>query len=761
MPSIAVVVATHNRPELLASRALASIARQTRPPDYLIVVDDSEEEARGRNAAVVAGFNVGDVKTRYMENRRTPGASGAWNTALAHLQTTDPATFVAILDDDDAWEPSYLERCEKAVSERGLDMAAAGLLYHESGAPDGRPLAPPNHLDANELLVRNTHIQGSNLFVRLRALLEAGGFDEALVSATDRDICIRLADLGTVRYGALGEYLVHHYADADRPRLSTPGGDKKNDGLRYFYRKYRGRMSQAQQSAFIQRSRSLFHCDPTVGDPLPPPIAPARDGGVPDGHLNLVVGSVTSPDVAQVSRLMASLVRNLGGREDVSLKVVLLENGGHDATARGALRDAVAHALNQGIDVVLITLEQQASDAAAGMFAGAEAQLSGRKSIALSRTMLQCCLFLEAKSRPGAVVWVLDDDVVLEGLCCGPEGSIQAQDVDYVSAIRRLKQSGAAAVLCQVTGDPPLPFLSCIRTQLVDLYHNLHLLSRLRPDDPFPGLRGENRLSRLNRQDYYYDLSSTETGHLELPFWYEAKDNDMSVGPTLEEMVSRLPDILSGLQVFRPLLAAESGDSVPETKPSVHRGPSTLVFDIQALREFPNAVPAVGGADTRRSDMVWSLLNKFVGGREITQSPLPVRQVRSATPNPDPVADFDTLVRDIRGHALYSSLRDVFTHKAQIRLENGQNPYGQSFIHLDDDEIKRAVDLYLEYARERVIAFEINSIRIRGLLSALRPFFQSHPADAPAPWWLESPEYATVADRLRDFVRSPRIRLFG
>ncbi len=685
-----------------------------------------------------------------MENCRTRGASGAWNTALAHLQATDPATFVAILDDDDAWEPSYLEQCERAVSDQDLDMVAAGLIYHESGASGGRPLDPPPGLDADQLLVRNTHIQGSNLFVGLRKLLEAGGFDEALASTTDRDLCIRLADLGTVRFGTVAEHLVHHHADNDRPRLSTPGGDKKQSGLRYFYRKHRSRMSSSQRDAFIQRSRRLFDCDPTTNDLPLPHDAYVPIVEVPDGGLNLVAGSITSPAVSLVSRLMASLVSELGGRDDVALKVVLLENGEHEAAARDALRSAVTHASGLGLDVNLVTLEQQAADAAAGVFSGVDTQLHGRKSIAMSRTMLQHYLFLEAKPLPGAVVWILDDDLVLEGLSQGPDGTIQSRSVDYVSGIKRLKTCGASVVFCQVTGDPPVPFLSCIRTQLVDLYHNLHLLSRLRFGDPFPKLQDENRLSRVNWPDYYYDLSATDAGHLERPFWYEPTGTDLSAGQAFDEMVSRLPGILSGVQVFRPLLLAEFDKPVTDTHPSVNRGPATLVFDIQALRDFPNAVPVVGGADTRRSDMVWSLLNRFVGGRDVLASPLPVRQVRSAVP--DPVPEFDTLAQDIWGHALYSSLRDVFVRKAQGRPENGKRAYGREILPLNGDDIDLAVCLWQDYARERVNAFELGFIRTMGLLEALRPFLYRDSNDASAPWWLDSPDYAASAGRLREFV---------
>ena len=240
MITIAAVVATHNRPEMLAKRSLTSVARQTRPPDYLLVVDDSDHSMRPVNAEAVAVRAIEDTREIYLENRRTDGASGAGNTALAHLQGIDPSAFVAVLDDDDSWADTYLEHCEKAVLSGSQDMVATGLVFHRANHAEGDLLGPPDSLNVSDLLVRNTHIQGSNLFVRLRKLVEAGGFDEALASTTDRDLCIRMADLGTVQFGATDKYLVHHFADEDRPRLSTPGGDAKREGLAYFYRKIPG-----------------------------------------------------------------------------------------------------------------------------------------------------------------------------------------------------------------------------------------------------------------------------------------------------------------------------------------------------------------------------------------------------------------------------------------------------------------------------------------------------------------------------------------
>ena len=753
MTCVAAIVATHNRPQLLANRALKSIARQSRRPDYLIVVDDSDPEARPINERIVADFRAGDMKTVYLENHRTPGAAGAWNTGLSWLLGTKPSAFVAILDDDDAWAPAYLENCEKVALEDRLDMVAAGIIYHKSPEHTGWPLTVPHRLQVDELLVRNPHIQGSNLFVRLRRLLEAGGFDEALPSTTDRDICIRLANLGSVRYGALPNHLVHHYGENARPRLSTPGGAEKCAGLRQFYRKYRNRMTHAQHAAFVERSRNSFDCDPTETTTAPSPAYADPDShqGL-NGNLDLVVGAITSPEVGNVANLLDSLISNLSHRNDVALEVLLLENGLRDPATRTELRRVVEQASSQGLDIEVKTLEQQDADVEAGVFAVAPDRLSTRNSIALARTMLQHYLFLKAKPRQGAVVWILDDDVILEGLGYGANGSLEAVDVDYVSAIKGLKETEACVVLGEVVGDPPLPFLSCIRTQLVDLYHNLWQLSALEPGTPYPDRTDENRLSRLAHRDYYYDLSRAETDRLESPFWYEASEQSLQVERVFDEMVSRLPAILGGSQVFRPLAQTVRDNPASASVPSMHRGPSTLVFDLQALRDFPNAVPAIDGSDTRRGDMVWCLLNRFVGGRKIVQAPLPVRQVRRSTSDAWP--DFHTLALDIRGYALYSALHDVLLQKTEDRQRRELPPYSRRLLNLDDDDIERAAKLYGKYIRERSRDFELSFLRVIGIISALRRFYVHDCSNGTSAWWLKSTEQKASVARLRRFVEA-------
>ena len=716
------------------------------------MVDDSDSDVRRVNTHVVNDFPVEGLKTAYLENYRTPGASGAWNTALSWLQGSEPSAFVALLDDDDAWGPTYLERCEEAVTEGNIDMTAAGIVYHKSSEHEGWPLSIPEHLDVGQVLVRNPHVQGSNLFVRLRNLLEAGGFDEALPSTTDRDLCIRLADLGIVRFGPVNEHLVHHYAEDDRPRLSTAGGDAKRVGLRKFYRKYGSRMTEEQEAAFVERSLEAYGCDPTVADPMPALAKPVTSPIEKiEEHLDLVIGVITSPEVDHVDRLLGSLALRLGNRTDVSLRILLLENGAGAVSSRSALQEVVASATHRGMAVDVKTLEQQEADVHAGVFELGVQSLSERKSIALSRTMLQHYLFLEAKPRQGAVVWILDDDVVLEGLVHERNGSVGTTEIDYVEGILRLKKAGASVVIGEVTGDPPLPSLSCVRTQLVDLYHNLHRLAALEPQSSYPDRSDENSLVRLASRDYYYDLSRIETDQLESPFWYEGSEPNMLVGQVFEEMVSRLPDVLGGCQVFRPLVQPAHEAQSRVIAPSIIRGPSTLVFDLQTLRDFPNAVPAIAGVDTRRGDTIWCLLNRFEGGREIVQAPLPVRQIRRPTVISE--SDFETLAQDIRGYAAYSAMFDVLQAKAAEQRGRGEPAHGRQLLEFDDDEIGQAARLYDKYVNERMRAFELSYLRVIGIKSALRCFYERDPVAVDVPWWLESTKHdASVAD-LRSFAQ--------
>ncbi|MDB4927531.1 MAG: hypothetical protein JWM10_15 [Myxococcaceae bacterium] len=746
---IAVVIATKDREAALANRALRSVVAQTRTPDFLVVIDDSHPRHREANRRIVDGVVPPDgraMRVRYLRNDRTPGASGAWNVGLdwLHRQVDDcDRVMVAILDDDDGWEPDYLTACAALAAEQDLDMVAADIV-RRAGAEPGEVQPAPDALRTADFLVRNPGIQGSNLFVRLGSLLAAGLFDEALPSTTDRDLCVRLADLGFVRYGRLARALVHHFADPDRPRLSQPGSPSKLGGLDGFYRKYHRRMSPSERAGFCERAGSLFGWQPTApaaatASTLARPPAPSAETPA----LSLVVGLTTQSVVgAALTALLRDLTELRGAPGLATLDLVVLENGPR-ASDQGAHLAAVTAALREaGIDTVLIPLERQRLDATAGVFGRPFERGLGRASIAVARTMLQTYLYLWSKRRPGAVSWILDDDMRLDNLVWRGGPRVSHDSLDVVGTLRRLRETGVAVAIGSCTEAPPLPFASCVRTQLVDAWHNLALLARLAPDDAFPDLLEENMGNRARFTDYYYDLSRRETDQLETPFWYVPATGGCTARAAFAEMVPRLPRILAGEQVFRPLVHDAAVDPLDHLQPSVHRGGNTFVFDPEALWDFPNGVPSIGGGDTRRSDMVWSLLNRYGARRRVVKVPLPVRQQRADVETQR--LDLDKLARDIHGYAIYSALDDLLLDRCERRGVRGESHLPDA-LDLTEREVEFATRRFRKYLAERLYSFQLSFHRAAGLVRALAQFLEP----SGAWWWLDDPGLAAARASLR------------
>ena len=117
LTKIGVIVATCDRPFLLSSRSIPSILNQSVCPDYIIIVDDSRDNSnKSKNESYIQSLQELGVPVTLICNRRTRGASGAWNTGIDWVfeQTVAPEnTFIAILDDDDSWNSKYLEKCLK------------------------------------------------------------------------------------------------------------------------------------------------------------------------------------------------------------------------------------------------------------------------------------------------------------------------------------------------------------------------------------------------------------------------------------------------------------------------------------------------------------------------------------------------------------------------------------------------------------------------------------------------------------------------
>lgn len=710
---IGVVVATCNRPRLLAERSLPSVAAQTLRPDILVVVDDSTPSARPANAEIVGSLLLPDGEVVYLDNDRTTGASGSWNTALDYLVgvTDEPCRmFVAFLDDDDSWPPEYLERCAAGTRDPDLDMVAAGIRRFESGT--GAPLLSesPAQLRAEDFLTGNPGIQASNIFVRLSVLLAAGGFDEGLRSTTDRDLCIRIAEIGAVRYRPLSSTHVNHYAESDRARLSTRGSVAKHEGLTAFWRKYRGRMNADDRQAFTNRAATLFGWRPPSDfsaqlaerSHRPGPPRTEHTFGEPPPHppLRLYVGVITS-DPSSLRPLLDGLASLASSGSARGLATLVLDNGSPqrelEAVVRGARR--------AGLRIAVVDEARQRFDAATGGFGLAfRHRPRGQVGIAMARTMLQRYLGAVLATDTASFGWLLDDDM-----------RVDDRARSYLPWLPVFREQGTDVLIGAYEGSSPNPPLNGLRVHLVDLLHNLHWLRNLPDDLILPDRGEENAAVRARFPDYYYDLSRKHTGHLETPLWLEPADPLETVKEASSRLLDGAVGLLNGAPLTRPIISRPQTNPLLSAKDSVNRGGCTFILNHRALTETPNTIITIRDREARRSDMIWAIVNRYYRRLRIQAVAFPVHHVGRVKATLS--MDAEKVRGEVIGSTLYAGLTEFLRARPAHEL---------GFSHEQTDEICDLADRHLA-RRWRMLAQSFH--RIAGLREAIRRAAQAKELD--------------------------------
>ena len=183
---ITAIIVTCNRLELLP-RALKSVSGQTRKPDYVYVVSNSTGDNYFKEQKICKEFGF-----ELFKDYRSENYAGALNTGVEEIvkeQGIADNIYFASLDDDDVWLPDYLKEIEASNIEN-FDLITANYLRKSD--VENLLMTLPAQLSANDFLKGNPGIGGSNTFIRLKILLKAGSFDEALHSSVDRDFFVRV-----------------------------------------------------------------------------------------------------------------------------------------------------------------------------------------------------------------------------------------------------------------------------------------------------------------------------------------------------------------------------------------------------------------------------------------------------------------------------------------------------------------------------------------------------------------------------------------
>jgi glycosyltransferase involved in cell wall biosynthesis len=192
-PTIAVIVPTRDRPEMLR-RALDAILSQAYPGvvRVLVVFDQTEPDD-----ALASDDPLRTV--RVLRNTRVAGLPGARNSGIAACGAD--AEFVAFCDDDDIWLPGKLAaQVDHLVQAPDVGLCTTGILIDFDGNLSSRP-SPVTELSVDRLLRdRTTEAHPSTFLFRRTALDAVGLVDEQIPGgySEDYDFLLRVAKFGRI-----------------------------------------------------------------------------------------------------------------------------------------------------------------------------------------------------------------------------------------------------------------------------------------------------------------------------------------------------------------------------------------------------------------------------------------------------------------------------------------------------------------------------------------------------------------------------------
>lgn len=588
--SIYVIIAISNNRINLFAKALKSVYMQKIPLNMkqnikvILSCDDCTREQKEiihKNIEDLRKAHINDTfLTQVIDNTRTKGHSGtgAWNSAAflcLSAYTRKEQCFLAFLDDDDSWEEEYLQACIDILTKHdNIGLIASGIFYHQDGKKE---ILLPNKdtLQREHVFIQNPYIQGSNLFINLEVFFSLGCFDESMPSTTDRDLIMRYLEYIQVKQDIQTKFiykpLVHHFADNNRERVTT-NMDKKHKGLEQFYRKYSHDFQPNIQEQSLKRAKECFgfiknNKDLSHNENLMQPIQ--TNNVVALNRMNLIL-AFSCFDSNNAKKLINSFVK---------------------------LKPHASKALNDLKICVLTTQELQPilqNIFKPYTFKFYIKSLKKCSSIAISRTKLQLFAYKIGTHSYGKnfVTWIIDDDLRFYGF-----DGIQKYKIDYFSHISRYVNDNIDCVFGGVVGQPSIPFLSTLRTQLLDLLY---------------ALKPHTKTINESYGEYYYDLSSKDFSFLEYPFLDSMNPKNI------------IRQLQKGCVATRKLAMQQNKIGCIQND-SIYRGGNSIIYNPDLLK-LPNFTPYKGY--NRRSDFNWAITHKILHGYTLKNINLPLWHMR-------------------------------------------------------------------------------------------------------------------------------------
>lgn len=225
MKKLSLIIATYNRAQSLL-RTLRSVVSQSAAPELweCIVVNNNSTDNTAEVFACFAAENQDfDLK---MVTETKQGLSNARNCGI----TASVGEYVAIVDDDETLESSYIESYIEFFDSFPTAMAAGGAVRaeYESHRPrwmshyTERMIANPIDLDVVVTLFPSSRVPaGGNMAFRREIFDRVGLFNprlgrngQSLIGGEENDLFARLRAAGELLYFVPNAAIFHHIPDA-------------------------------------------------------------------------------------------------------------------------------------------------------------------------------------------------------------------------------------------------------------------------------------------------------------------------------------------------------------------------------------------------------------------------------------------------------------------------------------------------------------------------------------------------------------------
>lgn len=254
MNNVIVLIATTPRLSLFSEHALPSVTNQTCQPKAVVLVSDTR--SLDRNEVENLRSELKSIPLRVLVNSRASGAAGSWNTGINYISDNFPNSYIAIIDDDDVWQPEHLSSCLLSSDDGKADIVLSGInvkIDHKTVATN-----IPIDLEVSDFLVGNPGWQGSNTFIKTELATKVGGFTDGLTSGNDKDFAIRILESGLVAIRYTNMATVDWMCNQTPDALSAPGSKQKLRGCAQFLKLHGEKMSQSEMGIYFERAAALF-----------------------------------------------------------------------------------------------------------------------------------------------------------------------------------------------------------------------------------------------------------------------------------------------------------------------------------------------------------------------------------------------------------------------------------------------------------------------------------------------------------------------